>query len=80
MIQIIDSQKVEMEIEIVPKLRYPKEISLSPGDILVAKVDQDMWNLEDAQKFYEILEQAFPNNQILVLFKGVELEVIKNEL
>lgn len=80
MVQRIDNQKVEMEIEIVPKLRYPKEISLNPGDTLVAKVDQDMWDIEDAQRFYEILEKAFPNNQILVLFKGVELEVIKNEL
>ena len=78
MIQRIDNQKVEMEIEIVPKLRYPKEISLSPGDTLVAKIDQDLWDIEDAQRFYEILEHAFPNNSILVLFKGVDLEVIKN--
>lgn len=78
MVKTIDTLQVELELEIIPKLKQSKEFSLSPGDTLVAKIDQDLWDIEDAQRFYEILEQAFPNNQILVLFKGVDLEVIKN--
>lgn len=76
MVQSFDN----IEFEILPKLNPINEISLRLGDTLVAKLDQEQWDLDDAQSIYEILVQAFPKNQILVLFKGIELEVIKNEI
>ena len=76
MIQSFDN----IEFEILSKLNTTNEISLRPGDTLVAKLDQEKWDLNDAEAIYKILEKAFPKNQILVLFNGIELEVIKNAI
>ena len=74
MVQSFDN----IQFEILPKLHTANEISLRPGDTLVAKLDQEKWDLDSAEVIYEILAKAFPKNQILVLFDGIELEVIKN--
>ena len=68
----------DIKFEILPQLNTVNEISLRPGDTLVAKLDQEKWDTNDAEIIYEILAKAFPKNQILVLFNGIELEVIKN--
>ena len=74
MVQSFDNVK----FEILPQLNTVNEISLRPGDTLVAKLDQEKWDIENAEVIYNILAKAFPKNQILVLFDGIELEVIKN--
>ena len=76
MIQSFDN----IEFEILSKLNTTNEISLRPGDTLVAKLDQEKCDLKDAEVIYKILDKAFPKNQILVLFDSIELEVIKNEI
>ena len=68
----------DVKFEILPQLNTVNEISLRPGDTLVAKLDQEKCDLNDAEVIYKILDKAFPKNQILVLFDGIELEVIKN--
>jgi hypothetical protein len=67
----------EVEITIVPKLRRCNSISLSPGDTLLVHVDQDIWDLDAAQNFYDLFSKSFPNNNIVVTFKGIEIGVIK---
>ena len=76
MVQSFDN----IEFEILPKLNTINEISLRPGDTLVAKLDQEKWDINDAESIYNILAKTFPKNQILVLFNGIELEVIKNAI
>ena len=67
----------EVEITIIPKLREYNSISLSPGDTLLVHVDQDIWDLSDAQSFYDLFSKSFPNNNIVVTFKGIEIGVVK---
>jgi RNA binding exosome subunit len=78
---IEDNSKIiqELQVQIVPKLKSVDAISLSSGDTLVALVDHNIWDISEAEQFYKILEQTFPKNNILILFDGIELKVIKNE-
>ena len=68
------------KFEILPELKVTNEISLRPGDTLIAKLDQEKWDVEGAEVIHEVLARAFPKNQILILFDGIELEVIKNAI
>lgn len=65
------------DIDIIHQLSPHKEISLSPGDTIVAKIDIDEYGLEYAEQIYKILEKAFPYNNILILDKRTELEVYR---
>jgi hypothetical protein len=77
--KIEDVAREEIEVSIIPKLKPCNEISLGEGDTLVGVVDSEKWDIDDAQQFYKLLNQAFPNNNILMIFDGIELGVIKSE-
>jgi hypothetical protein len=51
-------------------------LTLAPGDTLVAQMGEN-WDMEFAQELYQLLEHAFPNNNILVLPYGVDISVVK---
>lgn len=78
MIKYIQEQGESMVINIIPKLTPYNEISLSPGDTLVAFIDSQKWDMNDAQEFYRLLRKTFPNNNICIMFDGVELGVVRN--
>ena len=69
--------KEEMKVQVVPKLEPVNFMKLTPGDTLCITVDSDKWDLEAAKEFYKLFEKAFPNNNILTIFNGIELSVIK---
>lgn len=54
------------------------ELTLLPKDTLVIKFDQDIWDLESASQISQHIRKAYPNNNIMVIFKGMELGVIHN--
>ena len=66
-------------VDIIHQLSPHKEISLSPGDTIVAKVDIDEYGIEYANLVHKMLEKAFPYNTILILDKRTELEVYRYE-
>lgn len=72
----IKELEVELQCKIVPQLATPNVLTLAPGDTLVAQMGED-WDMEFAQELYQLLEHAFPNNNILVLPYGVDISVIK---
>lgn len=73
---IKNGNEQEIEMTIVPKLKPYLDLSLTPGDTIVAFIDHNIWQMSDAQEFYKLLEKTFPCNSICVLFDGVELGVI----
>lgn len=79
MIKYIQEKGEPVEVNIIPKLSPHCEISLSPGDTLVAFIDSEKWDMNDAQQFYNLLEKTFPYNSICIMFDGVELGVVKHE-
>lgn len=54
------------------------ELNLSPKDTLVIKFDQDIWDLESANQIAKHITQLYPNNNVMTIFKGIELGVIHN--
>lgn len=69
--------EVEMEVTIIPKLKACNLISLSSGDTIVIQIDDEKWDLDNAQEFYKLFEKNFPNNNIMVMFKGIDIGVIR---
>lgn len=55
------------------------DMTLNKGDTLVLKFDQDIWELNEATQMANIIMKAYPNNNIITIFKGMELGVIHHE-
>lgn len=66
------------DVDIVHRLNEHKEFSLSSGDTIVAKVDVNELDIEEIQAAHNMLEKAFPHNNILILNKNIELEVYRH--
>lgn len=54
------------------------DITLNKGDTLVLKFDQDIWDLNEANQIANHIMTIYPNNNILIIFNGIELGVIHN--
>lgn len=80
MIEKFDVKKEKVEICIIPELKVYMEHSLSRGDTIVCFIDMDKYNLDDQQHFYKLITAVFPDNQVLILPKGTEIGVIKNDV
>lgn len=70
---------VEIEHSIIPKLKSFNEITLKQGDTLIIYWDFDKYPMEIAKDFFKVIEKVFPENQILFIPKGSQMEVVKNE-
>lgn len=55
------------------------DITLNKGDTLVLKFNQDIWDLHEANQIANHIMTAYPNNNILTIFNGIELGVIHHE-
>lgn len=81
MIQAFDNEQksVDISVSLIPELKKYLEHRLSKGDTIVCFIDTDKYDMEDSQFFYDLIESVFPNNQILILPKDVEIGVIKDD-
>ena len=79
MIEKINKMGEEVEITIIPQLKAPLDYELSPGDTIVCYIDFDKYGIDGAEEFYKLLSKVFSNNSIVILPKGTELGVIKND-
>lgn len=68
-------------IESFNKIKIDKiiDISLKRGDTLVIKFDNDLYDFDEVSNFIKIIQKQFPKNDIMTIFKGMELGVIHNE-
>lgn len=67
------------KIGIESKENYqPFELTINRGSTIVLQFDQDIWNLEEAQQLAKVWQNAYPNNPIMVTFKGMELKGVLN--
>ena len=49
------------------------QLSLKDGDTIVVTIDMDIWDLDAAIDVYKTLVNTFPNQSVVVTFKGFEL-------
>ena len=46
-------------------------------DTIVIKVDNNQWNISDAESIVKLIRQSFPLNKIIVIPNGIQIGVIK---
>ena len=67
------------KIGIESKKNYqPFELTINRGSTIILQFDQDIWNLEEAQQLAKVWQDAYPNNPIMVTFKGMEIKGVLN--
>ena len=49
-------------------------LQLKPDDIIVVKFNTDEILLEEAHRIFNSLQQLFPNNEVIGMIKGVDIE------
>ena len=55
-------------------------LSISKGDTIIFKFDQDIFDMKEVSGIIETYQQVFPNNKILVTFNGIDIvNIIKEE-
>lgn len=55
-------------------------LSISKGDTIVLKFDQDIFDMQEVLGIIETYQQVFPNNNIVVTFNGIDIvNIIKEE-
>ena len=58
------------------KLNKTSEINVNPNDIITVEIDQDLFDLDEAQQYMKIVGPLFKHNPVLATFKGIEFGVI----
>ena len=54
--------------------------SIDKGDTIILKVDQEKIEFDIAAQCVKQMANLYPDNPILMLFDGITIEVIRNEL
>ena len=57
---------------------HPFELTINRGSTIVLQFDQDIWDLDEAQQLAKVWQDAYPNNPIMVTFKGMEIKGVLN--
>ena len=57
---------------------HPFELTINRDSTIVLQFDQDIWNLDEAQQLAKVWQDAYPNNPIMVTFKGIEIKGVLN--
>lgn len=60
------------KFEIEPGIVISK-LDLKDGDTIIITVDRDIWNVDAAFEMRQIASKVFPNNNIVITFKGIEI-------
>ena len=58
---------MEKQVELIKK-------ELKPNDIIIVKIDIEKFDIEECKHVYEEVRKQFPNNQVVGLADGVELQ------
>ena len=56
------------------------QLSINKGDTIILKVDQEKIEFDIAAQCVKQMANLYPDNPILMLFDGITIEVIRNEL
>ena len=57
---------------------HPFELIINRDSTIVLQFDQDIWNLDEAQQLAKVWQDVYPNNPIMVTFKGMEIKGVLN--
>ena len=57
---------------------YPFELTINRGSTIVLQFDQDIWSVDEVHQLAKVWQDAYPNNPIMVTFKGMEIKGVLN--
>lgn len=66
------------EFEIEPGIIISK-LDLKEKDTILITIDTDKWSIEEGYNIFKIVSKTFPNNQIVMTLKGIEIEKLKEK-
>ena len=69
---------IEHGIKIEPGVIISK-LDLKDNDTIVITIDLDIFDFDEGITYLNLLSDIFPNNTILLSFKGMEFEVRKED-
>ena len=58
---------------------HPYHLIISENDTIIIEIDQDRFDIAEAQQIIEIWKREYPKNKIMLTFKGIEVKGIINE-
>ena len=62
---------------IIPSINF-RTVHLEAGDVIIMSIDPEQINMNDASEVFQSLNDAFPNNTIVGIVKGVDLTFVKS--
>ena len=57
----------------------PYHLTISKNDTIIIEIDQDRFDIAEAQQIIEMWKREYPKNKIMLTFKGIEIKGIINE-
>ena len=55
------------------------KLDIKDNDTIIVTIDLDIFDLNDGVVYLNMLKDIFPNNVILISFKGMEFEIRKED-
>ena len=57
----------------------PYHLTISENDTIIIEIDQDRFDIAEAQQIIEMWKKEYPKNKIMLTFKGIEVKGVINE-
>lgn len=57
----------------------PYHLTISENDTIIIEIDQDRFDIAEAQQIIEMWKREYPKNKIMLTFKGIEVKGVINE-
>ena len=57
----------------------PYHLTISENDTIIIEIDQDRFDIAEAQQIIEMWKREYPKNKIILTFKGIEVKGVINE-
>ncbi|MCI7206629.1 MAG: hypothetical protein MSA15_11670 [Clostridium sp.] len=57
----------------------PYHLTISKNDTIIIEIDQDRFDIAEAQQIIEMWKREYPKNKIMLTFKGIEVKGVINE-
>lgn len=57
----------------------PYHLTISENDTIIIEINQDRFDITEAQQIIEMWKKEYPKNKIMLTFKGIEVKGVINE-
>lgn len=69
----------DIEMEVIAKVKPKSEPDIEDGDIIKVIIDSNKYNMDDAKDVFETCKKSFPNNKVILMYDGIDLQVERKE-